>query len=79
MDVAAAIVEAANRSHDRDDLIRIAESIVAPTSAADAASIAWAVLLVVARLQTKTEPRRRLTWRPSQVRRRKFAQASHYG
>jgi hypothetical protein len=69
--LAAEFVDAANRSHhDRDDLMAVAREIVAKSSTADAASLAWAILSVVARSQARQPPSQRVTWRPSQIRRR---------
>jgi hypothetical protein len=79
MELAQAIVEAASR-RDRDDLIKVAESIVARTDARACAELSWAILTVIAELQAKTTPPRRITWRPTQLKRRRnfsFATASH--
>jgi hypothetical protein len=70
-ELAAEIVAAANRPHhDRDDLLKVAEAIIAKSSTADAASLAFAILSVIARSQARTPPAQRMTWRPSQIRRR---------
>jgi hypothetical protein len=69
-ELAAKIVAAANRSfYDRDDLLKVARDIVAKSSTADAASLAWAVLSVIAQAQARQPPHARVTWRPSQIRR----------
>jgi hypothetical protein len=78
-ELAQEILDLANRPHhDHNDLIKIARGIIARSNAVDAAELAWAILLAVAKLQTKTEPRRRITWRPTQLKRRqKFALVRH--
>jgi hypothetical protein len=76
MELAQAIIRAANCPGDRDDLQAIAREIIARSNAADAATLAGAILLTVALMQAKTTPPRRISWRPSQVkRRRKFSVA----
>jgi hypothetical protein len=70
-ELAAAIVEAANRPHhDRDDVLDLAKEIVAKTDSRTAAELCWAVLSVIAREQAQRSPWHRVTWRPSQARRR---------
>jgi hypothetical protein len=70
-ELAAAVVEAANHpSRDRDDALRLAEEIVAKTDSRTAAELCWAVLTVIARHQARRPPWHRVTWRPSQARRR---------
>jgi hypothetical protein len=62
-------VEIANRPiHDRDDSMAAAREILAKTDTSTAASIAWAVLTLVARAQARQPPTRKLTWRLSQIR-----------
>jgi hypothetical protein len=78
MAVAAEVLEIVNRHsfHDRDELLKVAEAIVAKSDIAACAELSWAILVTCARLQARAAPRNRLAWRPSQVkRRRKFSVA----
>jgi hypothetical protein len=54
---------------DRDALLSAARSIVAKSGARASAELCWAVLCVVAELQARQPPTRRVTWRPSMIRR----------
>jgi hypothetical protein len=68
-ELAAKIVEAANlSSYDRADLLEVAKAIVARTDSRTAAELSWAILTVIA--QAQRPPSRRVTWRPTQIRRR---------
>jgi hypothetical protein len=70
-ELAAKIAEAANQSsYDRADLLEVAKGIITKSNTSAAAEIAWAILTVIAQPQARTTPSRRLTWRPSQIRRR---------
>jgi hypothetical protein len=55
----------------RDDPQTAAREVIAKSGHRAAAEIAWAILTAVAKAQAKTEPPRRITWRPSQIRRRR--------
>jgi hypothetical protein len=71
-ELAAEIAEiAATRPlHDRDALLAAAREIIDRSDTRTAAELSWAILSIIAQAQARQPPHARLTWRPTQIRRR---------